>query len=57
MADRIDDQEWQKQDEDARDAIIRDSLTRITVGMGGKREAEILAGALGDRFTEKRSGA
>lgn len=57
MVDRVDNQDWQKQDEDTRDAIIRDSLARITVGMGGKREAEILASALGDRFTEKRSEA
>lgn len=54
---RDDNQEWQKIDEQAKDAIITDALARVTVGLGGKREAEILASALGDRFTEKRSGA
>ena len=57
MADRIDNQEWQKAAQEAEEWQITNALARVAVGLGGKREAEILAGALGDRFTEKRSGA
>ena len=49
MADRID--EWQKQQLlDQQEQEICHALARVGMGLGGMKEAQVLAQALGPRF-------
>jgi hypothetical protein len=53
-----DNQEWQKQQLlDREEQEICHALARVGAGLGGMKEAQVLAQALGERFTEKRSEA
>jgi hypothetical protein len=52
-----DNQEWQKQQLlDQQEQEICHALARVGAGLGGMKEAQVLAQALGPRF-EKRSEA
>ncbi len=47
--------DYRQQETQEQEREICDALSRVTLGLGGRREAEILATALGPRFTDDQT--